>query len=198
VHCNFDTDVGQFSYSLDGREFKPMGGEIKLPFQLRTFQGVRYALFHYNTGANPGGHADFDDFLVSEPRPRGLTKPIPYGQRIAFSSLANGNALTIDRAAAFRILDRGRGRVALQAPSGAYVSVAGTGKAGEIALKPGKPGDAETFQWVDLQRGDTLLLSLATHRYLVLLPDANTVSADHTGPTPDRKDGSCFQWRIVR
>jgi beta-xylosidase len=93
VHCNFDVDSAQFSYSVDGREFKAIGDGLKLPFQLKTFQGVRYALFHYNTGGSPGGQADFDDFVVSEPRPRGLTKPIPHGQRITFADLSNGNVL---------------------------------------------------------------------------------------------------------
>ena len=50
---------------------------------------------------------------------------------------------------------------------GQYVSVRGAGKAGDVTVKSVKPGDAETFQWVDLQRGETLLLSLATHRYIV-------------------------------
>ena len=71
VHCDFDTDIAQFSYSMDGVEFKPFAGELKLAFQLKTFQGVRYAFFHYNTGGNPGGQADFDNFLVDEPRARG-------------------------------------------------------------------------------------------------------------------------------
>lgn len=71
-----------------------------MAFQLRTFQGVRYALFHYNTGASSGGHADFDDFVVAEPRPRGLTKPSPYGQRVAFSNLGNGGVLAVSQATA--------------------------------------------------------------------------------------------------
>ena len=85
-----------------------------------------------------------------------------------------------------------------QTASGAYVSVAGTGRAGDVKLVKTKPGDAETFQWVDLQRGDTMLLSLATHRYIVAPPVSGPVAADHAGPAPDRKDGSCFEWRIVR
>ena len=209
VDCNFDLDTAQFIYNIKDGEFRPLGNELRLPFQLKTFQGVRYALFHYNAGGSPGGQADFDDFIVSEPRPRGLTKPIPYGRRITFSNLANGNVLALadgkvqtisqtDRAAAFRIVDRGRGRVALQTASGAYISVGGSGKTGEVILKSGKPGDSETFQWVDLQRGDTLLLSLATHRYIVAPPAPGVVAADHPGPAPDRKDGSCFQWQVVR
>ena len=66
---------------------------------------------------------------------------------------------------------------------------------GEVTVKSGKPGDAEAFQWVELQRGETLLMSLATHRYIVAPKDSGAVSADHPGPAPDRKDGSCFTWK---
>src|SRR5204863_2143045 len=55
VHCDFDTDIAQFSYTVKGGSFKTIGGELWMPFQLKTFQGVRYALFHYNTGGSPGG-----------------------------------------------------------------------------------------------------------------------------------------------
>jgi xylan 1,4-beta-xylosidase len=209
VHCNFDVDTARFSYSIAGREFKPIGGELKLPFQLKTFQGVRYALFHYNENGAPGGQADFDAFVVSEPRPRGLTKPIPYNRAVTFADLANGNVLAVidgevrsvaekDRGTAFRIVDRGLGRIALQTASGAYVSVAGSGRAGDVKAIRTEPGDAETFQWVDLQRGDTLLLSLATHRYIAAPPGSGPVGADDVGPSANRKDGSCFEWRIVR
>ena len=209
VHCNFDLDTAQFSYSTGGREFQTIGGELKLPFQLKTFQGVRYTLFHFNTGGNPGGQADFDSFAVAEPRPRGLTKPIPYGRRISFADLSNGNVLAVvdgqlqsvaqtGQPASLRVVDRGSGRIALQTLAGAYISVGGAGAAGEVTVKAGTPGDAETFQWVDLQRGDTLLMSLATHRYLVAPRMAGPLAADHPGPAPDRKDGSCLEWRIVR
>ena len=106
---------------------------------------MRYALFHYNENGAPGGQADFDEFVVSEPRPRGLTKPIPYNRSITFADLANGNVLAVvdgevrsvaekERATAFRIVDRGLGRVALQTASGAYLSVAGTGRAGDVKV----------------------------------------------------------------
>jgi xylan 1,4-beta-xylosidase len=200
AHCNFDTDVAELSYSTDGAKFKAMGGELKLPFQLKTFQGVRYALFHYNTGGKPGGYADFNGFVVNEPRPRGLTRPIPIGQSITFADLATGNVLAAQggklqsvtaKGTAFRVIDRGRGRIALRAPDGKYVSVGA-----EVSLKAGKPNDAETFQWVDLQRGDTMLLSLATHRYLAVPSAGGPVSAYHAGPSPDRKDGSGFSWKL--
>jgi hypothetical protein len=208
VHSNFDTEISQFSYSLNGKEFKPLGPDFVTVFQLRTFQGVRFALFNYNTSGAPGGHADFNFFTVGEPRPRGLTKPIPVSQSITLTDLANGNALAVvdgklqsvsgaEKATAFRVVDQRRGRIALRTAGGQFVSVGAAGKAGDVTLKSGKPGDAETFQWVDLQRGETLLLSLATHRYLVAPKDPGAVAADHPGPAPDRKDGSCFAWKAV-
>jgi hypothetical protein len=206
AQCNFDTEIAKFSYSTDGKNYKPIGPDFVMAFQLTTFQGVRFALFNYNTGGAPGGQADFNSFTVDEPRPRGLTKPIPVSQSITLTDLANGNALAVvdgklqsvsgaGKATAFRVVDRGKGRIALQTRDGKYVSVAGDGKSGEVAVKSGRPGDAETFQWVDLHRGDTLFLSLATHRYIVAPKDSGAVAADHPGPSPDRKDGSCFAWK---
>ena len=102
-----------------------------------------------------------------------------------------------EKATAFKVVDQGRGRIALQTKVGKYVSVGGEGKSGGVTIKSGKPGNGETFQWVDLQRGDTLFLSLATHRYIVAPKDAGAVAADHPGPAPDRKDGSCFTWKAA-
>jgi xylan 1,4-beta-xylosidase len=209
VHSNFDTEVSQFSYSLDGKRFQPLGPDFVTVFQLRTFQGVRFALFNYNTGGAPGGQADFDFFTVDEPRPRGLTRPIPVSQSITLTDLATGNALAVvdgklqsvsgaEKATAFRVVDQRRGRIALRTSRGQFVSVGAAGKAGDVTLQSGKPGDAETFQWVDLQRGETLLLSLATHRYIVAPRTPGAVAADHPGPAPDRRDGSCFSWKAVQ
>jgi len=209
AHCDFDTEIAKFSYSSNGKDFKPIGPDFVMAFQLTTFQGIRYTLFNYNTGGAPGGRADFNYFQVEEPRPRGLTRPIPVSQSITLTDLANGNALAVvdgklqsvsgtGNATTFKVLDRGTGRISLQTKDGKYVSVGGEGKSGEVTVKAGKPGDAETFQWVDLQRGDTLFLSLATHRYIVAPKDPGVVAADHAGPAPDRKDGSCFAWKAAR
>ncbi len=209
VHCDFDKEISTYSYSADGKTFKPLGEEFVTVFQLTTFQGVRYALFNYNSGGKEGGQADFNFFKVDEPRPRGLTKPIPLGKSITVTDLGTGNALAVvdgklkvvagaKGATAFQVVDRGRGRIALQVKPGQYVSVGGAGNTGEVTVKSGKPGDAETFQWVDLQRGDTLFLSLATHRYILAPKAPGDVSADHPGPAPDRKDGSCFSWKVVQ
>jgi beta-xylosidase len=208
VHCNFDTETARFSYSFDGKNFQSLGPEFILVFQLRTFQGVRYALFNYNTGGAPGGAADFNFFRVDEPRPRGISRPIPVSRSVSFTDLGTGNVLAVvgdslqavrgpERATAFRVVDRGRGRISLQTRDGRYVSVQGKGQQGEVILKSGRPGDAETFQWVDLHRGETLLLSLATHRYVVAPKDGGAVAANHPGPAPDRKDGSCFAWNTA-
>jgi hypothetical protein len=48
AHCNFLTEEAQFSYSTDGVHFEPLGQTMIMIFQLKTFQGIRYALFTYN------------------------------------------------------------------------------------------------------------------------------------------------------
>ena len=215
VHCNFDIDKAQFSYSIDGNNFNNIGDSVIMPYQLRTFQGVRYALFNYNEKGVEGGFADFNDFIVKEPRPRGLTKPIPYGKIIELTSLADSTVLinwkdfvrpvpandrlTQSKAAQFRVLDRGNGRIALQSliDSG-FVTVKGMGGMAEIRIEKKESGDASLFQWEDMLRGDLMLLSLSTHKYLFVDPQAKSLaSADSLGTRPDRKDGSCFVWRVV-
>ena len=60
------------------------------------------------------------------------------------------------------------------------------------------PGETESFQWVNLMRGDTMFMSLANHHYLATKanqPGAVTVAT--TGPTPARKGGECFKWKVV-
>jgi len=82
--------------------------------------------------------ADFNNFVVLEPRPCGLTRPIPISRFIALTDRSNGNALTVaegkvqsaagtDHATPFRVVDRGHGRIALQTQKGEYVLVSVTG-----------------------------------------------------------------------
>ncbi|HEY3413137.1 MAG TPA: glycoside hydrolase 43 family protein [Armatimonadota bacterium] len=210
AECDFLTEIARFSYSTDGATFTPLGGEFAMVFQLKTFEGVRYALFHYNTGGRLGGYADFDGLTIDEPRPHGLTKPIPLGRTITISSLGSGAVLAADRhmliavpkddaraasaAAAFKVVDRGQGRVALQAGD-AFVSVVASGTAGQVMLRKGDPADGETFQWVETPYGDLVLLSLASHRYLRIQPNDNAISADSPGPHPGREDGTCLSWK---
>ena len=91
----------------------------------------------------------------------------------------------------FKVVDLELGRVALKTPHG-FVSVNPAN--GEVSLKKGKPGETETFQWMETLYGDTILLSLATDRYLQAGHDG-ALSANWPGPKPDRKDGSCFVWQ---
>jgi xylan 1,4-beta-xylosidase len=216
VHCNFDNDQAIFSWSADGKQFTPLGDPWQIPaFQLQTFQGVRPALFNYNTTGQPGGYADFDNYTCDEPRARGIEREIPMGQTITLTSGADGSFLAADTQnntlvnvatdsaeaktpnVKFRVVDLGKGRVALQSVNGRFVSAT----EGEVTLKDladKAPGDAESFQWINLMRGDTIFMSLTNHRYLATKPNVSgQVTATATGPTPARKGGECFKWKAV-
>jgi hypothetical protein len=184
-----------------------------MTFQLRTFQGVRPALFNFNTSGQPGGYADFDNYAVEEPRARGIERMIPLGKTVMLTSGADGSFLSADTqslslvnipadAAAtagqntrFQVIDLGKGRVALKAANGRFVSAA----VEAVVLKDlaGKnPGVAESFQWVNLMRGDTMFMSLTNHRYLTTKPsNPGPVTVTAVGPTPARKGGECFKWK---
>jgi hypothetical protein len=210
--CDFLTEKAHFSYSTDGKRFERVGGEFWMVFQLTTFQGVRYALFQYNTFGAPGGYADFDEFTVREPHPRGLTQPIPVGHTIylvtpgALWRLAvlgdslqllgpNRERRLVGPVARFLVVDRGLGRVALRNAAG-FVSVDTLGGASRAVVRKGEPTDAETFQWIETPYGDLALLSLATHRYL-RISNPGVITADSPGPAPDRMDGVSLYWRDV-
>ncbi|MBN1444270.1 MAG: endo-1,4-beta-xylanase, partial [Planctomycetes bacterium] len=212
VACNFDSEKAIFSWSADGEDFAPLGEPFTMVFQLITFQGVRLALFNYNTSGTPGGHADFDNFTVGEPRASGIERTIPVGKTITLASSADGSLLAMNAqemslhsvpsdspsaatpAVAFEVIDVGRGRVALRAANGRLVSVDDSGVVLED-LAGAAPTKAESFQWVNLMRGDAMLMSLTDHRYLATEPGSpGPVTASATGPRPDRKGGACFKW----
>jgi xylan 1,4-beta-xylosidase len=215
VACNFDTDAAIFSWSGDGKQFTALGKPFTMTFQLRTFQGVRPSLFNFNTSGQPGGYADFDNYTVEEPRARGMERMIPMGQTITLTSGADRSFLAADtqnnvlvnvaadaagavlRNAEFQVLDLGKGRVGLKAANGRFVS-AGSEAVVLKDLTGNNPGDAESFQWVNLMRGDTMLMSLVKHRYLATQPNnPGPVTVSATGPRPDRKGGACFKWKTV-
>ena len=109
---------------------------------------------------------------------------------------AGDDAADAGAAARFRVVDRKQGRIALQAVDGRYVSVGAAGES--VTLKAGDPGDAQTFQWIDLQRGDLLLMSLATNRYLHAAPNhPGPLDAATPAPRPDRRGGAAFGWDVV-
>ena len=213
VHCNFDIDEAVFSMSADGKAFTPLGNPFTMMFQLITFQGVRPALFNYNTSGQPGGYADFDNYTVDEPRAHGIEREIPMGKTIALISGADDSFLAAnlesstlinipaaDNAPAnakFQVIDLGLGRVVLKAGNGKVVSIAND----DVVLKhlgDAKPVNAESFQWVNLMRGDTMLMSLTNHRYLATKPNSpGPVTVSATGPNPARKGGACFKWKVV-
>jgi xylan 1,4-beta-xylosidase len=197
TECDFLSETAVFLYSPDGKEFRRLGAEFELIYSLGTFQGVRFALFNFNQAGGPGGYADFSQYRVDEPLPRGLTRPIPVGQVGSFHGAANGLELRIkDRAAEarqFEVVERGLGRVALRA-NGKFMSVIAPGGVGQVVLREGEAGDAETFQWIETPYGDVALLSLATHRYLRMDPHGGEVTADCPGPRPDRSEGACWRW----
>ncbi|MBX3435013.1 MAG: glycoside hydrolase 43 family protein [Pirellulales bacterium] len=63
--CDFTdrADVANFSYSLDGDTWTPLGTPLKMSYTLPHFMGYRFGLFHYAT-EETGGSADFDWFRV--------------------------------------------------------------------------------------------------------------------------------------
>lgn len=215
VHCNFDNDQAIFSWSADGKEFTPLGKPFTMTFQLTTFQGVRPSLFNFNTDGRDGGYADFDNYTVIEPRARGIEREIPLGKTITLNSGADGSYLAADTQSnilvnvaadstsatapnvKFQVVDLGLGRVAFKAAAGWFVSAAEDG----VALKDlagQKPGVAESFQWINLMRGDTAFMSLLNHRYLATKPNEPGPVADAaTDVTPARKGGVCFKWKAV-
>gem|GEM_PF-4374477 len=66
-------------------------------------------------------------------------------------------------------------------------------------LENAKAGDAETFQWVNLLRNESMLMSLTNHRYLATIAiSPGPVMASATGPSAARKDGACFRWNVVK
>jgi xylan 1,4-beta-xylosidase len=215
VACNFDNDEAVFSWSVDGKQFAKAGDPFRMTFQLTTFQGVRPALFNYNTSGQPGGFADFDNYTCEEPGARGIEREIPLGRTITLTSGADGTLLAADaenkvlinalgdskgaipKHFRFHLVDLGLGRVALQTSDGRFASVAGEGV---VLTTPGekRPGEAETFQWVNLMRGDTMLMSLVNHQYLATKPgEPGPVTVTATGPSPARKGGECFKWKVL-
>jgi beta-xylosidase len=70
IDLDFENDKGLCSYSIDGTNWTPLGGEFELAYdwQTGTFQGEQFAIFCYNP--EPGeGFVDVDSFVFSDQRP---------------------------------------------------------------------------------------------------------------------------------
>ncbi len=86
-------------------------------------------------------------------------------------NVAADAAGAVPQNAKFQVIDLGMGRVALKAANGRFVSAGADG----VVLKDlagASAGDAESFQWVNLMRGDTMLMSLTNHQYLATKPNS--------------------------
>ena len=208
---NYDESTVSYSYSLDGKEWKNIGETSTLPYQLKTFQGVRVALYAFNKKGAQGGVADFDDFRVDEPM-ADRSGNLPAGKTIRLLNLANGNPMlatphglmhdTWDRndksaQTLFLVLDNGDGSVSLKCSDGRYVYIAGVGLSGDVRLTEDS-AKAEKFVWQDMLSGRCMLLSLKTQRYLCKHPlDGSPYSADCQGADAGMKNGCVFTWEIV-
>ena len=85
----------------------------------------------------------------------------------------------------------------MKASNGRFVSV---DQERAILKELGKagPGVAESFQWVNLMRGDTMLMSLTNHRYLATTPGTpGPVTVTALGASAARKSGAEFTWKAV-
>ncbi|NDV81579.1 glycoside hydrolase [Bacteroides sp. 51] len=211
---DFDEDLAWLSYSTDGVNFKELGVDLRLAYQMKTFQGVRFALFAYNTLGKEGGYAEFDNYRMDEPF-ADRSANLPVGKVITLTNRANNvlvwtsprrmlrNANTGDkefdvRATRFRVHDRGQGRVALEAMDGSgFLTITGEGMSGDVRLLNTET-DASLFVWQDMLRNHCMLLSLKTNRFVGLNPaTGEPYSADWPGTLPGGKDGTVFDWKVV-
>jgi beta-xylosidase len=67
IDCDFKDrrDRARFHYSLDGNTWLSLGEEQRMSYTIPHFMGYRLGLFAYSTH-QPGGHADFDYFRISD------------------------------------------------------------------------------------------------------------------------------------
>lgn len=65
--CDFTDkkDIANFFYSLNGKDWLPLGTTLKMSYTLPHFMGYRFGLFNYAT-KNAGGYADFNFFRISD------------------------------------------------------------------------------------------------------------------------------------
>ncbi|MDO4171242.1 MAG: glycoside hydrolase 43 family protein [Prevotellaceae bacterium] len=220
IHGDYDEMWAVFSYSLDGKTFHNVGDTLRLPYQLNTFQGSRFSLFCFNqqkesTGKKAAcGYAEFDDFTVNEPM-ADRTGNLPIGKVITLDNLANGTRMWGMRRGLchstrkgsreydskdcqFRVHDRGNGRVALECLNGmGFVTITGEGISADVRLMKDE-SDASLFVWQDMLRGECMLLSLKTNRFVGCSPDmGEPYSALFPGSDPNRKNGCVFRFTVV-
>ena len=208
---DYDKSQLQYSYSLDGKNWENIGGQMISPYQLKTFQGVRVALYAFNTKNANGGVADFDNFKVEEPM-ADRTANLPIGKTVRFFNLADGslmdatrhglmhssgNRKNMSKGVKFVVEDRGQGKIALKTADGRYVYIAGAGLSGDVRLTS-DASKAEEFVWQDMLYNHCMLLSLKMQRYVGKhTADGSPYSADFQGADAGMKNGCVFAWEIV-
>ena len=211
---NYEEDIAHFSYSIDGKSFTDIGDSIRLPYQLKTFQGSRYALFAYNTLGKQGGYADFENFKLVEPL-ADRSKNIPVGKIITLTNMADNSHVWANPhgmmhsavkgskefngpGCQFKVYDRGKGKVALEALNGTgFLTVVGIGLSSDVRLLK-EESEGSLFQWQDMLHNECMLLSLKTNKFVGLIPETGEpYSAYHPGTLPTRKDGTVFIWKII-
>lgn len=66
IDCNFNTDKALFYYSLDGKEWQPIGKPLQMVYTFtKHFMGYRFGLFNYAT-QEAGGYVDFDYYRIDK------------------------------------------------------------------------------------------------------------------------------------
>lgn len=217
---DYDRNVAHYTYSLDGKEFKQIGPEMKLSYQLVTFQGVRVSLFAFNKDGKRGGMAEFDNFTCQE-LDADRSNNIPYGKTFRIINLATDRPMfamphgllhdtePIREAPAdaaqlgnseqhdlFHLIDRGNGKVLLQCEDGRYVFVSGMGLPGDVRLTK-DINLAEEFMWQDYLDQEFMLMSTRTHTYIGKSPTTGSpYSMDYKGADPARKNGAVFKYIV--
>ena len=209
---DYDKSQLQYAFSLDGKTWENVGEQILSPYQLKTFQGVRVALYAFNKNPQKGGVADFDDFKVEEPM-ADRSSNLPIGKKVRFFNLADGHLMAalphglmhqswnkqdMSQQVQFCVENRGQGKVALKCADGRYVYIAGAGLSGDVKFTS-DASKAEEFVWQDMLYHRCMLLSLKTQRYVGKhAADGSPYSADFQGADAGMKNGCVFSWEEVR
>ena len=211
MNGDFDNDQAQYAYSTDGINFQTLGRMMPLSYQLTTFQGSRHALFAFNKNGKNGGYAEFDNFVVEEPK-ADRSQNIPYGKTFRIINKATERPAVCDphgilydtRAedksprTQFQLIDRGQGQVSLKCVDGRYIKVYGEGLAGDVRFTTDIK-EAEVFLWQDYLDQDFMLYSLRNHRYIGKSPTTGSpYSMDFAGPDPARRNGAVFRWEEIK
>ena len=206
----YDDNQAQYAYSVDGENFHTMGRMMPLSYQLISFQGSRHALFAFNKNGKDGGYAEFDNFTVEEPC-ADRSQNIPFDKTFRIINKATGRPAICDPhgilydshaqdkspLAQFRLVDRGRGQVAVQCVDGRYIKVYGEGLPGDVRFTR-DANEAEVFLWQDYLEHDFMLFSVRSHQYIGKSPTTGSpYSMDFKGADPARKNGAVLHWEII-